>query len=67
MDKAEAALQNASRYTGAGSTGVRAGMLRLLKYMAILAVLAVAGLWGYSYLLEPERGPRTQTIEIDAG
>ena len=42
-------------------------MLRLLKYGTILAVLAVAGLWGYSYLLEPETGPRTETIEIDAG
>ena len=42
-------------------------MLRLLKYGTILAVLAVAGLWGYSYILEPETGPRTETIEIDAG
>lgn len=42
-------------------------MLRLLKYGSILAVVAVAGLWGYSYLLEPESGTRTQTIEIDAG
>ena len=42
-------------------------MLRTLKYLLILAVIAVAGLWGYSYILEPERGPRTDTIEIDAG
>ncbi|WP_308916943.1 hypothetical protein [Jannaschia sp. LMIT008] len=42
-------------------------MLRLLKYLSILLVLAVAGLYGYSFLLEPERGPRTETIQIDAG
>ena len=42
-------------------------MLRLLKYLVILAVLGAAGLWGYSYLLEPESAPRTRTIEIDAG
>lgn len=42
-------------------------MLRLLKYGTILAVLGAAGLWGYSYLLEPENGPRRDSVEIDAG
>lgn len=41
-------------------------MLRALKYLLILAVLAVAGLFGYSYILEPDTAPVTQTIEIDA-
>ncbi|MGB3555119.1 MAG: hypothetical protein WBA25_10830 [Jannaschia sp.] len=42
-------------------------MIRALKYLLILAVLGVIGLFGYSYLLEPEAGPVTETIEIDAG
>lgn len=42
-------------------------MLRLLKYLVILLVLAVLGLWGYSYLLEPGAAPRSETIRIDAG
>lgn len=42
-------------------------MLRALKYIVILAVLCVLGLFGYSYLLEPEAGPVSETIEIDAG
>jgi len=41
-------------------------MLRTLKYLTILAILAVIGLFGYSYLLEPETGTITETIEIDA-
>ncbi|WP_259940231.1 hypothetical protein [Jannaschia sp. W003] len=42
-------------------------MLRLLKYLLILAVVAVVALFGYSYLLEPQGAPVTRTIEIDAG
>ncbi len=42
-------------------------MFRFLKYLLILLVLGTLGLWGYSYLLEPESAPRTETIEIDAG
>ncbi|WP_280652829.1 hypothetical protein [Jannaschia formosa] len=42
-------------------------MFRLIKYLLILAVLGAIGLFGYSYLLEPEGGPVTETIEIDAG
>lgn len=42
-------------------------MLRTLKYLLILAVIATLGLFGYSYLLEPETGPVQETIEIDAG
>lgn len=42
-------------------------MLRVLKYGSILAVLVIVGLWAYSYVLEPESGPRSETIEIDAG
>ena len=41
-------------------------MLRLLKWLVILAVLGTAGLWGYSYLMEPEAAPVTETIRIDA-
>lgn len=54
------------RHNG-GNNNRRAGMLRALKYLIILAVLSVIGLFGYSYLLEPEAGPVSQTIEIDAG
>lgn len=42
-------------------------MLRLLKYIVILGVLGAAGLFGYSYLLDPDPAPVTETIEIDAG
>lgn len=42
-------------------------MLRTIKYLLILAVIAALGLWGYSYVLEPETGPVETTIEIDAG
>ena len=42
-------------------------MLRLLKYLTILLVLAALGLWGYSYLLEPDPAPPPQSIRIDAG
>ncbi|PWJ20503.1 hypothetical protein [Jannaschia seohaensis] len=42
-------------------------MFRLIKYLLILAVLGAIGLFGYSYLLEPEEAPVTETIEIDAG
>ncbi|WP_255576350.1 MULTISPECIES: hypothetical protein [Jannaschia] len=42
-------------------------MFRVLKYLVILAVLGTIGLFGYSYLLEPESGIVTETIEIDAG
>ena len=42
-------------------------MFRFLKYLLILAAIAVLGLWGYSYLMEPETAPRSTTIEIDAG
>jgi hypothetical protein len=41
-------------------------MFRLLKYLLILVVLAAIGLWGYSYLMEPEITPRSDRIEIDA-
>ncbi|GIT91890.1 hypothetical protein JANAI62_23470 [Jannaschia pagri] len=50
----------------AGQTG-RQVMFRVLKYLVILAVLGTIGLFGYSYLLEPESGIVTETIEIDAG
>ncbi|MEL6587953.1 MAG: hypothetical protein AAFY65_00175 [Pseudomonadota bacterium] len=42
-------------------------MFRALKYLFILAVLGVIGLFGYSYLMEPEVAPVSETIEIDAG
>ncbi len=42
-------------------------MFRALKYIFIIAVLSIIGLFGYSYLLEPEAAPVTETIEIDAG
>ena len=42
-------------------------MLRFLKYLLILLVLGTAGLFGYSYLLEPEPVPPATTIEFDAG
>jgi hypothetical protein len=42
-------------------------MFRFLKYLLILAVLGVIGLFGYSFLLEPEVAPVTDRIEIDAG
>ena len=42
-------------------------MLRLLKYLLILGVLGVLALYGYSYLLEPDGPPQTQSIEFDAG
>ncbi|MGB3406921.1 MAG: hypothetical protein WBA67_05445 [Jannaschia sp.] len=41
-------------------------MFRAVKYLIILGVLGVIGLFGYSYLLEAEQGPVTETIEIDA-
>ncbi|SFI35724.1 hypothetical protein SAMN04488095_0618 [Jannaschia pohangensis] len=52
---------------GARNDKRRPSMLRFLKYLLILLVLGTLGLWGYSYLLEPETAPRTHTIEIDAG
>ena len=55
-----------ARHNGA-KTKRQAGMLRALKYLLILAVLGVIGLFAYSYLMEPEAGPVTETIEIDAG
>ncbi|WP_298432976.1 hypothetical protein [uncultured Jannaschia sp.] len=42
-------------------------MIRFLKYLLILAVIALVGLFGYSFLLEPESAPVTERIEIDAG
>ncbi|CUH39085.1 hypothetical protein JSE7799_01805 [Jannaschia seosinensis] len=45
----------------------RQAMFRFLKYLLILTVIAVLGLWAYSYLMEPETVPRSTTIEIDAG
>ncbi|WP_281493904.1 hypothetical protein [Jannaschia sp. S6380] len=42
-------------------------MFRFLKYLLILLALGTLGLWGYSYLLEPEIVPVNETIEIDAG
>ncbi|SDZ32295.1 hypothetical protein SAMN05444004_11097 [Jannaschia faecimaris] len=42
-------------------------MLRFVKYLLILLILGTAGLFGYSYLLEPEPAPPSTTIEIDAG
>ena len=42
-------------------------MFRFLKYLVILLFLGTLGLWGYSYLLEPETAPQSDTIEIDAG
>ncbi len=42
-------------------------MFRFLKYLTILIILAAIGLFGYSFLLEPETAPVTTTIEIDAG
>ena len=42
-------------------------MLRFLKYLLILLILGAAGLFGYSYLLEPDPTPPVTTIEIDAG
>ncbi|KIT15934.1 hypothetical protein [Jannaschia aquimarina] len=42
-------------------------MLRFLKYLLILAIIVVAGLYGYSFLLEPETAPQSEQIEIDAG
>ena len=41
-------------------------MLRFLKYLLILAVIGAIGLFGYSYLIEPEPAPVIETIEIDA-
>jgi hypothetical protein len=49
----------------AGARGL--AMFRLLKYLLILAVLVAIGLLGYSYLLEPDSAPVTETIQIDAG
>lgn len=40
-------------------------MLKFLKYLLILIVLAAIGLFGYSYLMEAETAPVTTTIEID--
>lgn len=42
-------------------------MVRFLKYLLILLVLGTVGLFGYSYLLEPDPTPPSTTIEIDAG
>ncbi|MEM9796927.1 MAG: hypothetical protein AAF919_10570 [Pseudomonadota bacterium] len=42
-------------------------MIRFLKYLSILVVLGTIGLFGYSYLMDPETAPRVDTIEIDAG
>jgi hypothetical protein len=42
-------------------------MFRLIKYLLILAIIGAIGLFGYSYLLEPESAPVTETIQIDAG
>jgi hypothetical protein len=42
-------------------------MLRLLKYLLILLAIGALGLWGYSFLLEPEIAPVSTTIEIDEG
>lgn len=42
-------------------------MLRFLKYLLILLVLSTIGLFGYSYLLEPDTAPVSTMIEIDAG
>ncbi len=43
-------------------------MGRLLKYLAILVLLIVAGLLGYSYsgLMEPTTGQVTQSVTLDA-
>lgn len=41
-------------------------MLRFLKYLLILLVLAALGLWGYSYVMEPGDTPPVQSISIDA-
>ncbi|MEM8851021.1 MAG: hypothetical protein AAGE03_13430 [Pseudomonadota bacterium] len=41
-------------------------MFRFLKFLLILLVIGAAGLFGYSYLLEPEVAPITSTIEINA-
>ncbi len=46
---------------------LKASMLRFLKYLLILLILGTLGLWGYSYLLEPETAPINETIQIDAG
>ena len=42
-------------------------MFRLLKYLLILAAIAVLALWGYSYVLQPEGPPPTEQIRIDVG
>lgn len=42
-------------------------MFRFLKYLLILLILGTIGLFGYSYLLEPDPAPDSTTIEIDAG
>lgn len=54
-----------ARHNG-GKNDRQAGMLRALKYILILAIFGGAGLFGYSYLMEPDTAPVTQTIEIDA-
>ncbi len=42
-------------------------MFRILKYLSILVILGTIGLFGYSYLLEPDPTPAPVTIELDAG
>lgn len=53
--------------TTTGAVAGKAGMFRLLKYLVILAILGTVGLFGYSYLLEPDPTPPPATIELDAG
>ncbi|MEM7644988.1 MAG: hypothetical protein AAF366_21105 [Pseudomonadota bacterium] len=55
-----------ARHNGCNDNG-QAGMFRFLKYLLILLVIGAAGLFGYSYLLEPDIAPITTNIEIDAG
>lgn len=42
-------------------------MFRLLKYLVILAALGVVALWAYSYVLEPDAPPPSESIQIDVG
>jgi len=67
MDNYISARHYGCNENGAPNDKRQASMLRLLKYLLILLILGTLGLWGYSYIMEPETAPRTRTIEIDAG
>lgn len=42
-------------------------MLRAIFYLLILVAIVAVGLFGYSYTLDPEVAPMTESITIEAG